>query len=116
MNKGQRLVYVKLAKEIDWGICGFCKYHYCHGSACDDGDCSCEHKLEVVRDKYEFDYDVMTDCWAFRPSLKVQDIADIVGIVLSENFDPYEFMYWTDKEGQLHIAGNKLRSTPEEVR
>ena len=106
MKKAQRQVYLELVKEVDWDLCGFCRYQ--KGTYCGDEDVVCTHPLDKqVND----DGCVMPgeDCWKFRPGVPIEDIADFVGIILAESFDPSRTTYRM-KAGRISkVQGTKLR-------
>ena len=54
-------------------LCFFCRYARWVGS-CSDPELDCEHKLDVISEKA---WDV-NDCWGFRPSHTVDDVAEWV--------------------------------------
>ncbi len=83
MKREARAVYVALANEVDAQLCCFCKSH----DAIMCGDVGCSHPLPVSDDEvYPGD-----DCWGFRPKVKVPDLADIVGIVLSNGWQSWRY-------------------------
>ena len=100
MKAAQREIYKVLAAEIDWHICSFCKWT--DGSFC-SGDYGCYHPLAVISEEADCS---ATDCWGYRPRLKVQDVADIVGIILSEGFNPFDAL-WQLEDGQIKVYGRK---------
>lgn len=109
MKKESRLTYLELAGLIDWSLCGFCKHsRNVGGSICsEDTYVWCEHPLEVVTELWEDGCPVPNvDCWGFSPVLNVSDTADIIGIVLSQEYEPYRTAWWKDKTGQIKVAGN----------
>ena len=101
MKAGQRLVYHELASEVNATLCTFCKYALWTGM-CEDGDCTCEHPL-VEHFEWRFtgwcsSLEPGQDCWAYRPNMLLVDVADIVGVILSNGFD--EWSYVNDKEAR----------------
>ena len=105
MKAAERDVYITLADVINWTLCGFCKFS--EGSAC-EGEGSCQHPLEIVAD--DVSSDLMMDgpggdCWGYRPVLPVADIADIVGIILSEGW--VVASYEPSKTGPIRVYGSK---------
>jgi hypothetical protein len=105
MKKIDREIYVTLAAEIDWNLCGFCRYNRCEGSACEDGWSECEHPLWEVSEYADSNVDSPgCDCWGFRPWVNVRDCADIVGLILSLNYDPEKVVWWKEDK-QIKVAG-----------
>ncbi len=105
MKKQQREIYQVLADEIDWCLCSFCKYAKFDGSPCyDDAGLDCTHPLGEIWDDQRLVGEPGLDCWGFRPNLPLSDIADIVGLILSQGFDPEKTMYSFDKEG-IEVEG-----------
>lgn len=96
MKYEKRLVYVELAGEIDAELCSFCKYGRSMG--CDVGT-ECEHSLG---EKVRVTDDMQTDCWAFRPDMDISDIADIVGIILANEWVNWSF---SQENGQIKVMG-----------
>lgn len=94
MKKHQRHVYLELTKEIEWNLCAFCKYAE-FSSLC-DGDVNCKHDFWEISDQ-DYIYPGQ-DCWGFRPDMPISDIADIVGIIISHNWDPERTSFSRDKE------------------
>ncbi len=108
MKKEQREVYHVLAAEVDAGLGAFCKYLRGSGSCC-DGGLECIHPLEYVVPHFD-DCECEcpgTDCWGFRSKFTMADIADIVGVVLSEGY--LDWMYRVDANGQILVSGEKKR-------
>jgi hypothetical protein len=70
-------------------MCSFCKFGSYEGNACDGtGEYMCDHPLESVSDEYgacEKAWE-MEDCWGFRPRYSVTLCADIVGVILENEF------------------------------
>ena len=104
MKKEQREVYRALVAEIDTVTCVFCRYAESQG--CRDG-VICRHPLEVVEEVEEDVYCTGKDCWAFRPIIGISDIADIVGLVLSEDFRDWSWV--RGRDGGLRVMGEKPR-------
>jgi len=103
MKKVDRKIYIVLAGEIDWDLCGFCRYLRCEGSACFDGESYCEHPVESVLNNGDMP-GLGEDCWGFRPDVNVRDCADIVGLVLANDWD-WERVSWRKEDGQIKVAG-----------
>ena len=105
MKKDKRDIFLTLASEVNWDLCGFCKYWECAGSICDGGDGECTHKLidrfGHISDNY-FGLEPDQDCWGFRPKFDVSFCADILGAVLANGWD--ECVWWED-DGIWKIAG-----------
>lgn len=105
MRKDKRTIYVELSNEADAQLCTFCKYSKRDGF-CKKVDCDCQHPLDVVK---EFTYMTILfpgdDCWGFRPLISVSDIADIVGIVLAEQFREWYWQLMDDN--QIEVVGSK---------
>jgi len=112
MKREQRQIYLELGDIIGGGLDSFCKYavHCSNGSICDEGETwldECKHPL-----KYKFGFDSgffddtcecpMTDCWGFKPKYTVSDIADIVGIILANDWGSYG---WQENNGQIEVYG-----------
>lgn len=112
MKKREREIYLTLSALIDWPICPFCRYCESDGSSpcSDEGYNTCICPIEAVSRKYE-ENDmpfVNDDCWGFSPSIRVSDLADLVGIVLANGWDTEKVMWWkTKKDGIPHVAGMK---------
>ena len=105
MKKQEREIYIILAAEIDWPLCGFCRYNKCEGSACEDGWSECVHPFGTISDQMDMDsLSPKEDCWGFSPYVGVRDSADIVGIVLSNGWDSERVMWWKE-DGQIKVAG-----------
>jgi hypothetical protein len=106
MKKKDREIYITLAGEIDWDLCGFCRYSRCDGSACCESSyCECEHPLEVITDNAESGCICPgDDCWGFKPAVNVRDCADIVGLILANDWDP-ERVSWRKEDGQIKVSG-----------
>lgn len=105
MKAAKREVYPVLWGLIGGVICTSCRYGNSCGSC---GECyyECGHPLD---DKMDFMDDggptPGDDCWGFRPSMKVSDIADIVGIVL-ENGWTNTWSFNTDPEtNEIRVYG-----------
>lgn len=107
MKKEQREVYRVVVAEIDADICIFCRFAESLG--CCDG-MECRHPLEVVCEMQESVCCIGKDCWAFRPKMPISDIADIVGIVLSEKY--MDWAWVRRRNGGLRVVGEKARQYP----
>ncbi len=111
MKKEQREIYRVLSSEVDTGLGSFCKYCHSYGdSSCDGGDPECEHPLEWRIPHYETCECCCpgADCWGFRPSMPVVDLADIVGVILSEGFLDWFVRYEGD---EIRVYGTPARAT-----
>ena len=104
MKREKREVYLKLAAEIDWTLCGFCKYSESLG--CGDG-MECHHPIERISEDAPGFYP-NEDCWAYRPNLPVSDIADIVGIILSNGWRTAYYLEYPDT-GRIEVYGSSRR-------
>ncbi len=106
MKKAEREIYITLAAEIDWPLCGFCRYNECEGSACyEDSYSECRHPLDAIAEQWEWDsLSPNADCWGFSPYINVRDTADIVGLILSMNYDPEKVQWWKE-DRQIKVAG-----------
>jgi len=105
MKKAARRIYIELASEIDWNICGFCRYNRTEGSVCsEEALCECEHPLWEVSEYADNVDGPGCDCWGFSPVVNVRDCADIVGLILSSGFDPEMTMY-VKKDKQIKVFG-----------
>jgi len=107
MKKEKRAVYYELVSTIDAALCACCKFYESEGSVCDGGGGECHHPLNTDSCPYTIERVVDgaswgEDCWLFRPRLSVEDTADIVGIVLANGWD--EWQYW-EYEGKLKVSG-----------
>jgi len=109
MKKEQREVYLSLTKvSPGWQLCSFCKYGWGCGSFCSgEGEIECHHPLT---DYYGFsgcdrELEPGEDCWGFRPNYPVEEIADIVGIMLSEGWQAAG--WYRNKQGRLVITGTE---------
>ena len=113
MKSEERKIYVELASEIDWMLCGFCKHYHSLGSLCSDEGADCEHPLEVISDiNHLLDMSVGDDCWGFKPAATIRDTADIVGLILANNFDSGETQWWRENR-QIYVQGKVLVPTTE---
>lgn len=107
MKKAERQIYLTLADEIDWSICGFCRYSEFSGSSCDDGgEVYCKHPVDAIRDDMEIG-EPGRDCWGFKADVGVRNTADIVGCILVNHFDPMKTQWWKETDGQIKVAGLK---------
>ena len=110
MKKADREIYLALTDEINWGLCGFCRYAQTEGSVCCDGYFECVHPLEVIADQSH--YEALgafpgNDCWGFKPKLNVRDTADVVGIILAENFDPEKTQWVRYSPDKIVVEGSR---------
>ena len=111
MKKKRREVFMELASEIDWNLCGFCRYSRSDGYVCDEDSFSeCEHPIEAIGELSQDICNPYDDCWGFSPFVSLSMVADIVGVMLSENFDPQKTQWSKDEKGVVHIEGFKLKS------
>lgn len=91
MKGEQRQVYRDLINMIPagYGLCNFCKFAEFSGSSCCDSDLECHHPLDSVNGNGigQEPYDVWegSDCWAFRPSVSLQELGKIVSITIIGN-------------------------------
>jgi len=87
MKRDARRVYLELAKEIHAPMCLICKHPYWESEGCCEGYPCCEHPLRAIQEREE-DYPLEDgqDCWGFYPRYAVSTCADIVGVVLSQNY------------------------------
>jgi hypothetical protein len=115
MNKEQREVYQVLTAEAGACLCTFCKYSKFTGSSCnEDAECECKHPLTDKTFYVRFDETCYPgeDCWGFRPNHPLSEIADVIGIVLSEGFENWYYDYAPAK-GIATVYGRKSKSTKE---
>ena len=105
MKKIDREIYITLAAEIDWNLCGFCRYARWEGSpCCEDVSMECEHPIEAIDDIARWMDSPNQDCWGFKPRVNVRDLADIVGLILANDWDR-ERVSWRKEEGQIKVSG-----------
>lgn len=84
MKKAQREAWVAITGANYVAVlCAFCKYGLYEGD-CKDGYYVCEHPLDVVYEMLHAPYGIEPgdDCWGFRPTIKLDVAADIVGMWL----------------------------------
>jgi hypothetical protein len=112
MKSTQREVFIEVACEIDGSLCSFCKYAEWSGSCCDN-ECECGHPIAekvIQHTRYETSFEMTTcpgeDCWGFKPAYPISDVADIVGLVLSEGFTDWSYQY-SNKRGRVVVYGRK---------
>lgn len=107
MNKTEREIYLVLASEVDYTLCGFCKYSECVAgeSVCDGGEPYCVHPLGERFEHSFSSYGIEPgmDCWGFRPSHSIDFCADIVGIVLAKGWNGGA-VWWKNKKGNWKVA------------
>jgi len=118
MKQPQREIYILLADLINSGIAPFCKYGSPEdfGSICEEpeGYYACEHPLEINRELFTKG-DCMpceepcSDCWGFRPEYSLNDIVDIVGIILANSWDRWQFTKPTKDNPQIIVSGISMR-------
>lgn len=105
MKRDKREIYQVLANELDWIICSFCKFSK---SEFNCGELDCHHPLSEKSFGFDDAFDSaqnLGDCWGFRPSMSIALVADIVGIVLANE---WQVAGWsTNKDGVLEIVGSK---------
>ena len=103
MNRDQRTVYLELLTDIaPFGLCALCKHGESQG--CMSGT-KCVHPLSGKSWSFEKMVEgasELGDCWAFRPQYSLSTIADVVGMILSEDWAG--FSCWQDGD-ILRIAG-----------
>ncbi len=119
MKKKQREVFLALAREIDWNLCGFCRYHHTDGSSpCEQGDESeswCESPIDAISgDGYDIppEREYAADCWGFSAFINLDDVADIVGMALAKRWDTSKMSYVKYDDGRIKVRGG----TPEEIK
>ena len=105
-QRAERLLVVELSGLVGATLCTFCRYADFGWSPC-DCDIECTHPLawRLGTDYGWFGLEPGDDCWGWRPHLPVEDIADIVGIVLANDWTWW--YYLTDDQGQLRVFENK---------
>ena len=102
MKKDKREVYQNIIDLVEADLCIFCKFASWSGG-CSDCKFECEHPLEAVYESY---YGDSRNCWGFRPYLKLKDIVDIVGIVLSMGFSDWS---WSgNRKTDIHVMGKRI--------
>jgi len=89
MKKEQRLIYLELSNEIECQLCIFCKYPSWERDGCCEGYPMCEHPLWRVSENIGEDICPGDDCWGFYPSHPVQTCADIVGAIISQDYQDW---------------------------
>ncbi len=106
MKNQNRKVYIELYKELNSTICCICNNAVGCGG-CDDGF-YCIHpdieKYGFPGNRPEMLVDVGQDCYGFKTSYSVDDIAEITGFILANNLD--EWTWFKRKSGQLVVKGN----------
>lgn len=114
MNKAEREIYVELTSEISATLCLACKFT--GGGYCDSWD-GCKHPLN--KDEYttlfhrpalywDDDIEPGEDCWAFRPCMSIDILADLAGCILGNGFGEW-FCRLLD-DGNYKVYGNSYRS------
>lgn len=88
MKKEKRSVYLELANEIDCCICNFCKYADWTSEGCCEGYHECAHPIECVIDQTE-GIEPGDDCWGFQPCHPLNTCVDIVGAIISQDYDEW---------------------------
>jgi len=96
MKKVAREVYIALSNEALTNLCTFC--YYDKGSCYDD---ACAHPFIIISED-DLGLSPGADCWGFRNSLPVRDIADIVGIVLAHHFWDWAWLMKDDKQIKIY--------------
>ena len=105
MKKDKRTIYAELSSEANTCLCSFCKHAQWVGE-CSESYPECGHPIWEVPGKEEM-LEPGQDCWGFRPEIILRDIADIVGMVLSNGFDEW---YWQKEGDNILVGGRKLWS------
>lgn len=107
MNKDQRLPFLNLAKEINWGLCGFCNFASYSGVPCTDSSgMDCMHPLTEIISPLGIIGEPGVDCWGFRPSMKMSKVQEIVRTIIERNIDPEQAYYTYDFNEQLELEIN----------
>lgn len=94
MKKQDRLVYLELAKEINAGICTFCKYAEWESEGCCEGYNVCQQEMAESPS---------SDCWGFRPNMSIPLICDLVSAVLTQGYEEWAFIRYSPT--QLTVYG-----------
>lgn len=86
MNKGRRDRYWMLSTlnfkvPMTACLCQWCRYGFFSGGCC-SSSLECEHPLEVVKDNADNVWQLDSDCWAFRPHIRLEDAIDVCGYYL----------------------------------
>lgn len=109
MTKDKRAIYLILTNEINTLICSACKFDA--GGDCCSGSEGCLHPLAERRgfpmNEADGCMEPGNDCWAFRPEIKVSDLADIAGLVLEYGWD--EWFWRTYPDGMIKVYGHDSR-------
>ena len=107
--KGEiRNVYRVLTDEVGYLICAFCKYGSFTGSPCSEGEYECENPLQVIKEIVSENVicgGPGSDCWGFRTSYDVTLAADIVGVILANEFCSTSWHKRSD--GIIEVVGVK---------
>ncbi len=116
MKKKDREIYRAIISEIDWTLCGFCRYSRSDGSVCSgESFTECESPIEAIGEAYN-NGDIVSpldDCWGFNAYVNLRDTADIVGCILSQDFDPHKTQWFKDGD-KITVEG--VKRTLQEVR
>lgn len=96
MKKTDRKIYIELTDIIGTTLCMFCKHGYWCSNGCCEGYYTCEHSLnEIICFDGELPYPG-SDCWGFRTTKSIDYIADIVSVILQNNFVEWNIVFDAD--------------------
>lgn len=106
MKKAERNVYVELTGMMGIQLCFACRYAQLEGYGCDEGYFSCKHPLDFRLDE-EGCSEPGWDCWGFRPDIETDLLADIAGVIISQQ----QKIWWITlgnrpgDKARVHFAG-----------
>ena len=113
MKKAQRVVYLALANEIGACLCMFCRHPEWENMGCCEGYPICSHPIERVCEEHEC-LEPGDDCWGFSPDGSVSMAADIVGVVLSQDYDRWSIR--TYSKAAVTVYGRTAQGDETKVR
>jgi len=94
-NKEKRKLYITLADEISTSLCTFCKFFENDSYACCEGYSYCAHPVENISIIHEEALCPGDDCWAFRQSMPLDSIIEIVSGIIANNYDQWGFLIYS---------------------
>jgi len=116
MKKEKRIVYLELANEINAALCTFCSQSRWESDGCCDGYAICEHPLSdrCCWPWFDESPEPSDDCWGFKPAISVETAADIVGAIISQEYDEWGMMVYTRRS--VTVYGRDTNGQTSKVR
>jgi len=108
MKKEERIIYLSLLQEVNADLCLVCKYSTHESNGCCEGYHYCEHPIEKLCEQMEEGLDIGQDCWGFKPNILLESLIDLIGVIISQDYDEWGYMRYS--KSALTVFGRNYKT------